>query len=152
MSQLTVVKYIDAPLNKVWESWDDFANIHLFNPLVSSSQLTDDSRVSKGAGCRRQCNMSDGKNWVREEIVEYIPQQLIKVKIYQGTMPLKEAVFTVRFEKNGGKTKVYMQMDFTPKFGFLGLLLSPMMKIMFKGMLVKLLNGNEKFVEQRLAA
>lgn len=152
MAKVTVNRTINAPLEKVWESWDDFGDIYKFNPNLKNSYLLKGSQ-SSGKGAKRQCDINDGKNWIREEVVDYVPRKRMKIHIYEGTMPLKVAIATLSFQQiNNHQTKVTMDMDFEPKMGILGKLMIPIMKPKFKGMLDSLLAGNEAFVTQgRLA-
>lgn len=149
MPKIILTRQIAAPLGKVWESWDDFGNIYQFHPGLEHSRLTEDTKATRGVGCRRQCDMANGKDWIREEIVEYVPEKLIRLAVYDGTMPLEKAEATFYFETAGKKdTKVTLRMEFMPKFGVFGLLMIPMIKMMFKKRLGLLLDTNAKFVEQ----
>lgn len=152
MVKITVNRTINAPLETVWSSWDDFGDIYKFNPNLKHSYLLKGSQAT-GKGAKRQCNINDGKNWIREEVVGYVPLKSMKVNIYEGTMPLKKAIATLSFKPiNNHQTEITMDMEFEPKMGILGKLMIPMMKPKFKGMLNSLLAGNETFVTQgRLA-
>jgi hypothetical protein len=107
--------------------------------------------VRAGAGATRQCDLSDGKTYIRERIIGYFPQQKIVIDIYEGTMPLKKAEATVVFRALApNRTEVVMTMDFVPKMGLLGLLMVPMMKPTFRKMLRGLLRGNADYLERGL--
>lgn len=146
MATVTVNRTINAPIEKVWASWDDFGGIFKFNPNLTQSYLIEGSQPT-GKGAKRQCDINDGKNWIREEVVAYVPNNSMKINIYDGTMPLKQAIATLDFRQLGrDQTGVTMTMEFEPKMGLLGKLMVPMMKPKFKGMLNKLLAGNDAFV------
>jgi len=148
MANVTVNRTIAAPVEQVWASWDDFGNIYKFNPNLNHSRLLD-SNLPTGIGAKRQCDINDGKNWIREEVMDYIPNRTLKIKIYEGTMPLKRAIATLTFQPiTAHQTEVTMSMDFEPKLGLLGKIMVPMMKLKFKGMLNALLAGNDAFVTQ----
>ena len=148
MAKVTVSETVDAPLADLWASWDDFGDIYRFNPNLKTSFLLDGSATT-GLGARRQCNLADGKNHIQERIIEYTPQKKLVIDIYHGTLPLKSALATFDFESLGpGKSRVTMTMDFTPKFGPLGLLMVPMMKPQFRRMLGALLKANAGYVER----
>ncbi len=148
MAIVTVNRTIDAPVEKVWKSWDDFGSIYKFNPNLNHSCLLEDSQPS-GKGAKRQCNINDGKNWIREEVLDYKPNQSMTINIYEGTMPLKQAIATLRFQPvTQSQTEVIMTMEFQPKMGLLGKLMVPMLKPKFKKMLNALLVGNDEFVTQ----
>lgn len=148
MAKVTVSRTVNAPVEKVWASWDNFGEIYKFNPNLQHSHLIQGSQAT-GKGAKRQCDINDGKNWIREEVLEYVPNQTMKINIYEGTMPLKREIATLNFKPiSNHQTEVTMIMEFEPKMGILGKLMVPMMKSKFKGMLNALLAGNEAFVTQ----
>ncbi|MEM8776759.1 MAG: SRPBCC family protein [Pseudomonadota bacterium] len=146
MAEVIVQSTVNAPPELVWKSWDDFGNIAKFNPNLASSYLLGNQPTGKGA--TRQCNLIDGKNHIRERIVEYVENERMVLEIYDGTMPLKKAIAVIVFEpKSEVQTLVQMQMTFTPKFGPFGAAMIPMMKPKFRKMLQALLDANAEFVE-----
>ena len=148
MARLTVAKRIDAPIEAVWASWDDFGNIDRFNPHVRHSRLLSDAEKPTGVGSSRQCDLIDGRSWIRERVVGYRPQNRLKVEVYEGTMPIKSMRATVEFEKiSDGRTRVRMTADFEPKFGVVGRLMLPLMKRRFRSLLQDLLDSNAAYVE-----
>ena len=71
MATVTVTRTIDAPLEKVFATWDDeYGDIYKFSPGLSHSQLLETSPASSGKGALRQCDFQDGKNWLRERILD----------------------------------------------------------------------------------
>ncbi len=156
MAKVSITRTVDAPLDKLWASWDDFGAIYRFNPNLNGSFILDGS-ARTGLGAERQCDLSDGKNYIQERIVEYTPHRRLVVDIYNGTLPLKSATAGFDLKSLGpDRSEVTMTMEFTPKFGLLGKLMVPMMKPQFRRLLGKLLDGNKAFVERgeevRLAA
>lgn len=150
MADVIVDRIVNAPPTAVWQSWDDFGGIAAFNPNLASSHLLGSQPTGRGA--TRQCDMKDGKNHIRERIIEYVPNEKMVIDIYEGTMPLKKAVATITLSSLGGdRTRVVMKMEFVPKFGPLGALMVPMMKPQFRKMLQGLLDGNAAYVEARAA-
>ncbi len=148
MAKVTVTREITAPLLDVWASWDNFGAIARFNPSLKASRLIDNSAPS-GTGATRQCDLADGKNYIRERIIGYFPQQKIVIDIYEGTMPLKKAEATLTFRALApNRTEVAMTMDFVPKMGLLGLAMVPMMKSTFRKMLTGLLRSNADYLER----
>lgn len=152
MANVVVEQIINAPVSDVWNSWDDYANIKIFNPLLKDSFLITGS-TDTGLGALRQCDFSDGKNHIREKIVGYVPGRKLVLEIYEGTVPLKSAVATFDFiEMTSDRTRIVMKMEFTPKYGIVGTLLLPIMKRQFAANLSALLAGNAAYVEHgRLA-
>ncbi|MEE8296078.1 MAG: SRPBCC family protein [Sphingomonadales bacterium] len=153
MAKVTVNRKIKAPLKEVWASWDDFGNIYKFNPALKHSKLLEAGTANTGLGTQRHCDLVDGKNWVQEEIIEYQPEEKIKLVIFNSTMPLKTAVATIEFRKNGAKeTEINFTMEFSPKFGLLGQMMVPLMKPQFKKMISGMIDGNDRFVTQGILA
>ncbi|CTQ53242.1 putative integral membrane protein [Roseibium album] len=147
MPHVTVTRTIDAPVSEVWASWDDYANIDKFNPNLNRSFLIGENGAT-GLGATRQCDLEDGKNFIQERIVEYVPEQKVTVDIYNGTLPLKSAKAEVQMKPVGpNRTELNFTMHFVPKMGLLGLLMVPMMKPQFKKLLGKLVDGNRAYIE-----
>lgn len=147
MPQVTVTRQVNAPISKVWESWDDYANIDKFNPNLKKSFLIG-KNGSSGLGATRQCDFEDGKNFVQERIVEYVPEQKIAVDIYNGSIPLKTAKAEISMKSIGSdRTELTFTMHFVPKMGLLGKMMVPMMKPQFRKALTKLIDGNRAYVE-----
>ncbi|MGR3711764.1 MAG: SRPBCC family protein [Shimia sp.] len=148
MPHVSVQSTINAPIEKVWEAWDDYAHIEKFNPNLSRSFLLDGSQTT-GLGAERQCTMTNGKNFIQERIVEYKPQQRMKVEIFDGTFPLKENFATIDMRQTGpNRTELNFKMEFVPKYGLLGRLMVPMMKPQFRKLLGKLIDANKAYVER----
>lgn len=151
MHSVTETTIINASVSDVWKSWDDFANIDRFNPNLSRSFSIDEKGVT-GLGARRQCDFTDGRNFVREEIVEYFPEQKMRVDIYNGSLPLKKAQGVIEMRSLGPQqTEISFSIEFLPKMGLLGRLMVPLMKPQFRKALVKVVDGNRAFVESRVA-
>ncbi len=147
MAVVAVDQTVEAPVADVWASWDAFADIAKFNPLLKDSYVLKGSSDT-GLGALRQCDFSDGKNYIREKIVGYFPQKQLVLDIYEGTVPLKKAVATINFEQLGpNRSKVTMRMDFEPKMGLIGRMMVPLMKRQFSSNLGQLLAGNASYVE-----
>lgn len=149
METLLVSKTVFAPIEEVWASWDDFGNIYRFNPGVRASRLLTDEARPTGDGSRRECDLADGKNWVREEITAYEPQARMEIEVYESSLPLERMIATLEFARlSGDRTEVSMTVEFRPKFGLVGRLMAPLMKRRFAPMLRALLDGNAEFLEK----
>lgn len=149
MATVIATEIIEASVEAVWISWNDFGGIEKFHPGIKSSRLINDSAPG-GVGADRQCDMSsNGKMYVRERMVSAIENEEMVVEIYEATVPIKTATATVSLEKiRDDCTKVRMQMDFTPGLGPIGWLMTPLMKSQFRSMVEKMLAGNNAFVTQ----
>ena len=127
MNSLSTVQRIDRPAEDVWELLLDFGNIGAWNPNLSGSRLLDGS-PHEGVGTVRQCDMADGKNWIRERVVDWEPGRSYTVDIYEGTMPLAYAQATLGVRKtSSGSSEAYMEMKYRPKYGILGRAIDVMM-------------------------
>lgn len=148
MNTISIDRIINAPVDVVWESWDDFGNIFKFNPQVKSSNILSSSVVTTGMGARRECNFVDGKNWVREEITEYVEMQRMTISVYDGSLPVKKMLVEIEFRASPREqTVVKVTAKFEPGMGWVGQILVPLWKRQFRSMLASLLDGNAKFVE-----
>lgn len=148
MAEVIATQIVAAPLSQVWDSWDDFGAIQRFNPNLNGSHLINNSAAT-GKGAMRQCDLSDGKNYIRERVIGYEPQKSLTIDVYEGSLPLKRAVVTFLFQATApDTTEVTMKMAFEPKMGLLGKLMIPMMKPQLRKMMARLLDGNAAFVER----
>jgi len=148
MPELVVARTVSAPLAELWRSWDQFDEIYRFNPVINQSPLLPSSAAS-GLGAERVCRHVDGKTYLKERIIGYRPEEHIVVDIFEANVPLKEAKVTLDFEAlSAGESRVTMRFAFTPKFGLLGRLMTPLMKAQFRKNLTGLLAANAEFVEK----
>ena len=147
MPVITLTETVNAPIREVWDSWDDFGDIYKFNPNLSGS-FTLDGTPSSGKGAGRQCDMKNGKDYLRERVIEHVPERRLVVDIYEASMPIERALATFEFAPKGpNRTQVTMTMDYVPQ-GIMGRIMTPLMKPMFARLLGKLLRGNKDFVER----
>ena len=148
MAEVQITRTIDAPVEDVWAAWDDYGDIQKFNPNLSRSFLLEGSDDT-GLGALRQCDFIDGKNHIKERIVEYVPNRRMVVDIYDGTVPLKSAHAAIElFEEGPERTRVSFTFRFEPKLGVIGKLMIPMIKSQFAPALKKLVDANKAYVEK----
>jgi len=147
MADLVVSQTVKAPLGALWRSWDRFDEIYRFNPVINQSPLLSKSAPT-GLGAERVCRHVDGKTYLKERIIGYQPEEHIVVDIFEANVPLKEARVTLDFEALSAiESRVTMRFSFTPKFGLIGRLMTPLMKSQFRKNLAGLLAANADFVE-----
>ncbi len=145
--KIVVNQIVEAPVDQVWATWDDFGVVAKFAPNLSNSFLLEGS-AKTGLGARRQCDMADGKNHLKEEIVEYIPGERLVIDVYDGTMPVESGRGSFDLERiDDDTTRVTMTMDFEPKFGLAGKVMMGAMKPMFRSQLQSMLQGNADYIE-----
>lgn len=94
------------------------------------------SANDRGLGAVRVCNMYDG-NHVMEEITDWDEQgRHYKIKVTEGTLPMRQVVAEIKVEKVGdaNKSKLIADMTLKAKYGLLG-------KIMERLIIKPLLGG-----------
>lgn len=142
MTMLRFTQQTAASSSTVWDLLADFENIDFFNPNLSRSfLLTKDAEI--GVGTKRQCDLSDGKNFIQEEILEWQPGEYYLIDIYNGTMPVKNAKTKLGVIPSAqGGSQVYMEFSYDPKFGPIGKVMDIlMMRRMMSGLLQKVVDG-----------
>ena len=149
MAVVVVEKNINASVEKVFASWtEEFASIYKFNPNLNSSHLLGSTKEGGQKGSTRQCDLNDGKNWLRERVLDYRKNEKLVIDIYESSMPIKSNLVTFHFRSIGiNKTRLTMTSEFEPKMGILGKMMVPLMKMKFKPMLQAMLDGNADYVE-----
>ncbi len=149
MAVVVVEKNINASVDKVFASWtEEFASIYKFNPNLNSSHLLGATKEGGKKGSTRQCDLNDGKNWLRERVLDYVKNEKLVIDIYESSMPIKTNVITFHFKSMGiNKTRLTMVSDFELKIGIIGKMMAPLLKMKFKPMLKTMLDGNANYVE-----
>lgn len=148
MAQVTLSRTIRAPADAVWATWDDFARIDRFNPNLSRSFLLEGS-PGTGLGAERQCDLADGRNMLRERVVDYVPGRRMGVEIFDTTLPIENARATVTLTAKGpDRTEVVFHLAFEPSMGLLGRAMTPLLKIRLRRTLGRLLDGNRALLER----
>lgn len=117
--------WINAPQEKVWAALADFGNIYIFNPIVTTSHLT--STRPNGLGATRHCDFKGGS--IEERIIEWTNGRSMQVEIYAGknAPPFKKAVATITVKEKVGGTLVKGSLNYSMKFGPIGLLMDKLM-------------------------
>jgi len=147
LTKIIVEEFVNAPIEEVCKSWDDFGAIARFAPNLKKSYLLEGS-AKTGLGAKRHCDLADGKNYLQEEIIEYIPNERLVIDIFDGSMPMKSGTAAFDLKSLGSNhTKVTMTMDFVPKFGVAGKVMMSAMKPKFRSLLQSMLKGNADYVQ-----
>ncbi len=140
MKQMRFETEVPAPLSVVWETIADYGRVHDWNPNLESAELL--GGPARGVGAKRQCNMKNGKDFVREVVTAWDERRGMTIEVYDGTMPFERAELVVAVEPLGpDATQVVMDMRFAPKGGIGGTIMGAMAKPMFKHMIGKLFKG-----------
>lgn len=143
MTTLRLTKHTPASPQSVWALLSDFANIDFFNPNLKNSFLISDKDAPVGIGTKRQCDLTDGKNYIQEEIIEWQEGEYYTVDIYNGTLPVQNSKtkLGVMPQATGG-SQVYMEFSYDPKFGLLGKIMNVVvLKYMMSRLLQKVVDG-----------
>ena len=119
MSSITISRTYPQSPATVFGALNDFAGIHQFHPLLTSSPLVDGT-PSTGAGSERICYLHDG-NTIHERLIDANPDESLTVEVVDTSMPVSKMVgkFTLVPAAEGG-TELTMAADFEMKMGLLG--------------------------------
>ena len=141
MARIIVNRTIEVASDKVWAALADFGGVHRFHPLVGRVDLL--SEANGGVDAVRRCHFYDGTS-VMERIVDWQDGRSLRVELSEMSMPLVRASAEIALAPAGAEaTRVSVTLDFVPKFGPLGalmsvLMLKPMMRRMFAKLLASL--------------
>jgi len=137
----------NASAKNCWKLLQDYKNIDFFNPFVKNSFLLDESQET-GVGALRQCDFTDGKNFIKERIIDWQVGKSFTVDIYESTMPVDKLHSSLGITPSPFGTQFYMHVEYTPKWGILGAILN---QIAMKGQFKKMANGVPKGLEEKAA-
>ena len=112
---------VNASIDKLWNILADLELLDRYDPTVKKSTVV--SVEKTGMGARRKVDMRDGKNWFEEKITVFKPNEALAYQLTDCSFPIKGLKHSYSFEKNGNQTKVKQVMEYTVKFGLLGMLL-----------------------------
>lgn len=115
---------INASKEKIWNTLGDIGSIHVWNPGVVDSHTTSSGEI--GLGSARYCNLG-GKNYLEEEVVEWIPGKKMTIRIVGTNLPFAMADIRFKLENRGSTTDVTVSPEYKLKYGVIGKLLDVMM-------------------------
>lgn len=141
MLKLTSSVCVDAPVTKVWAALSDLASIHLWIEAITHSYCPAQSR---GVGAVRICELKQAT--IEETIVAWEEGRSFT---YQGVGApmLKRAANTWSVEAKGAQTLVTSTAEAEMKGGVFGLLLQPLLKVVFARMGARSLASLKYYVE-----
>ena len=138
---------INAPIDKIWNVLTDLELLDKTDPTVKKATLISENKT--GLEAKRKVLMQDGKNWFDEKITVFKPNEELVYQLTDCSFPIKCLKHTYSFQKIGNQTKVQQVMEYTAKFGLLGLLMDKMMiGKQFNSGLNKFLNGLKTYAEK----
>ena len=138
---------INAPLDKIWSVLTDLELLDKTDPTVKKATLISENKT--GLNAKRKVLMQDGKNWFDEKITIFKPNEELVYQLTDCSFPIKGLKHTYSFQKIGNQTKVQQLMEYTVKFGVLGILLDKMMiGKQFNSGINKFLSGLKTYAEK----
>ena len=115
---------IDAPQEVVWKAIADFQGIGEFHPYIKTVDLHTEN--NGGLGSKRTCHFNDGSD-IDEEIIEWVEGEKYTINGSNFSLPLKVLHGTVGVRTVDGMSEAYMKIEYQPKFGLIGKLMSTML-------------------------
>jgi ribosome-associated toxin RatA of RatAB toxin-antitoxin module len=138
---------INAPLDKIWSVLTDLELLDKTDPTVKKATLISENKT--GLNAKRKVLMQDGKNWFDEKITVFKPNEELVYQLTDCSFPIKGLKHTYSFQKIGNQTKVQQQMEYTVKFGIIGVLMDKMMiGKQFNSGINKFLTGLKTYAEK----
>ncbi|MCC7026841.1 MAG: SRPBCC family protein [Saprospiraceae bacterium] len=147
MSTLINSITIDAPIDRIWSILIDLELLDKTDPTVKKANLI--SEIKTGLHAKRKVLMQDGKNWFDEMITVFNPNEKLVYQLTDCSFPIKGLKHTYSFEIIGTQTKVQQVMEYTVKFGLMGVLLDKIMiGKQFNSGINLFLNGLKTYAEK----
>jgi ribosome-associated toxin RatA of RatAB toxin-antitoxin module len=138
---------INASTDKIWSILTDLELLDKIDPTVKKATLISENKT--GLEAKRKVLMQDGKNWFDEKITVFKPNEELVYLLTDCSFPIKGLKHTYSFQKIGNQTKVQQVMEYTVKFGILGVLMDKMMiGKQFNTGINKFLNGLKTYAEK----
>ena len=112
MPGFTIIRQIEAPVERVWEVLNDFGDIQRWSPGITNSELTSDGPVSEGS--TRHCDFAP-LGGVNERIDRYEPNRRMTVNLYETfKLPISGAVADFDIGPHDGGTRVTINYSYNP--------------------------------------
>lgn len=147
MSKLINDITINASIEKIWSILTDLELLDKTDPTVKKAILISENKT--GLNAKRKVLMQDGKNWFDEKIITFKPNEELVYQLTDCSFPIKGLKHTYSFQKKGNSTKVQQVMEYTVKYGVLGMLLDNMMiGKQFNSGINKFLTGLKTYAEK----
>lgn len=116
---------INAKPDKVWDALANMEVLHLIDRTVK--QTSQISAHNTGLGASRKVDMKDGKNWFKEKISVWQPNEQLSFQLIDCSFPVNDLRYDYLFSTDGTVTTVTQIMNYTMKFGILGKLMDGLM-------------------------
>lgn len=138
---------INAPIDKIWSILTDLELLDKTDPTVKKATLISSNKT--GLEAKRKVLMQDGKNWFDEKITVFKPNEELVYQLTDCSFPIKGLKHTYSFQNIGNQTKVQQTMEYSVKFGIIGVLMDKMMiGKQFNSGINKFLTGLKTYAEK----
>jgi len=112
---------IAAPREKVWAILTDLGALDAYDPTVANAEVT--SAQLSGVGASRKVDMADGRHWFSEEMTLCEPTERLAFELTACNFPISSLRHSYEVESVGEGTRVSQRMEYTVKYGPLGVLM-----------------------------
>jgi len=144
MPSISRVVQIDAPKDQVWMTLADLGAIQNYNPMVTKSHYTSETRA--GIGATRHCDFSPIGS-VEERVVSWEDGEQYTIEVYESQMMPMTVTAHFQLRPNGGSTNISLTMEYSVKGGKLGALAEKPMQKQVAKMAERMLNGLKHYIE-----
>ena len=100
---------INAKQEIVWETLADLGAVSTWNPTIANSYYT--SEAKEGVGASRHCDSPDG-GYVNERATQWEDGKLVRLHIYEGTVPFDKFYGTYSISADGDETLASFTLEY----------------------------------------
>ena len=100
---------INEKLEAVWEVLADLGAVSAWNPAIASSYYI--SVAKEGVGASRHCDFPDG-GYVNESATKWVARKLVRLNIYEGTVPFDNYYGTYSLSADADETLVSFALEY----------------------------------------
>ena len=100
---------INAEQGNVWDVIADLGAVSTWNPTITNSYYI--SEAKEGVGASRHCDFPDG-GYVNEKATQWDDQNLVRLQVYEGTVPFDNFYGTYSLSADGDETLVSFTLEY----------------------------------------
>jgi len=100
---------INAKQEIVWKVLADLGAVCVWNPTITNSYYI--SGAKQGVGASRHCDFADG-GYVNERATQWADGYLLRLYIYEGTVPFDDYYGTYSLSAEGDETLVCFTLEY----------------------------------------
>ena len=93
----------------VWKVLADLGGVSTWNPTITNSYYI--SEAKEGLGASRHCDLPDG-GYVNESATQWEAGTLVRLHVYEGTVPFENYYGTYSLSTEGDKTLVNLALEY----------------------------------------